>query len=87
MPCPDCIKNHERTLRAVAAERELLLFVETVSSLSLRLSNIERETKRPLNEQDPPPPGWEPILKSRFVLVPTKEIADLSPLLEETGHN
>ena len=82
MPCADCSTNHERAIRAEAAEQSLLLFYETFSRLSQQLADIEREVERKRLELNPPPSGAEPILKRRFLLVPAELLSGLPLPLE-----
>lgn len=81
MPCAECSTNHERAIRADACERSLLLFMETFSDLARQLADIEREAERKRLENNPPPPGAEPIPKRRFLLVPAELLAGLAPPL------
>lgn len=79
MPCSECAANHDRANRAEAAEKSLLLFVETFSTLSCQLADIEREADRKRHADNPPPPGGVPLPKRRFLLVPAELLAGLVP--------
>ena len=76
MPCPECAGNHERAIRAEAAEQSLLLFVETFSNLARQLADIEREADRKRHEANPPPRGAAPVPKQRFLLVSAELLAE-----------
>ena len=76
MPCPECARNHERAIRADAAEQSLLLFVETFSNLARQLADIEREADRLRHEANPPPAGAAPVKKRRFLLIPAELLAE-----------
>ena len=82
MPCSECATNHDRANRAEAAEKSLLLFVETFSNLSRQLADIEREADRKRHADNPPPPGAKPAPKRRYLLVPAELIAGLVPEAE-----
>lgn len=72
MPCPECSENHARALRSEAAEKSLLLFMNTFSRLSRQLADIEQEADRRRLEANPPPPGAAPVKRPRFVMVPAE---------------
>ena len=82
MPCSECAANHDRANRAEAAEKSLLLFVDTFSTLSRQLANIERDVDRNRHADNPPPPGVAPLPKTRFLLVPAGLLAGLVPEAE-----
>ena len=72
MPCTECNYNYERARRAETIERSLLLVTDTISPLSRQLYELEAEVDRRRYEENPPPPGAQPIKKRRLVLVPAE---------------
>ena len=82
MPCSECAANHDRANRAEAAEKSLLLFLETFSDLSRQLADIEREVDRQRHADNPSPAGVSAPAKRRYLLVPAEMIAGLDGPLD-----
>jgi hypothetical protein len=77
LPCAVCKQNQKRVERAEEAERLLLLFTKIFSRLSLQLAEIEAEYWRRYYEENPPPPGAEPVKRQRYLLVPINHSEDV----------